>query len=105
MGRWMATFSLLIMLVVPTAVLAHGGHIHKVMGTVLSVKGSQVEVKGTDGKSVTLRLDAKTAITRGKAKLDIAALKAGERVSIDYMQEQSGNLAKTVKLGTAQAPK
>jgi hypothetical protein len=32
------------------------------------------------------------------------ALKVGERISIDYMQEKNMNVAKTVKLGTAQAP-
>ena len=105
MGIWIRVFSLLITVVVPTGVLAHGGHLHKVMGTVVGVQGSQVEVKATDGKNVSVRLDAKTAITRGKAKLDVTALKAGDRVSIDYMQEKNVNLAKTVKLGTAPTSK
>jgi hypothetical protein len=90
-------------LLVPIAVRAHGGHTHKVMGTVASVQGTHVEVKTTDGKTVMVMLDAKTAITRGKDKLDAAALKVGERVSIDYMQEKDMNMARTVKLGTAPA--
>jgi hypothetical protein len=102
MGRnWIAGVGLAVALLIPAGVAAHGGHLHKVMGTVVGVQGSQVDVKGTDGKAVRVTLDAKTVITRGKAKLDLSALKAGERVSIDYMQEKSGNLAKTVKLGTA----
>lgn len=84
---------------------AHQGHLHKALGTVVSIQGNQVEVKTTDGKAVTVTLDAKTAITRGKTKVDVAAMKTGDRVSVDYMQEKSGNLAKAIKLGEAPAPK
>lgn len=85
-------------------VMAHEGHTHKVLGTVASVQAHQIEVKGTDGKVLTIVLDAKTAITRGKDKLDAAALKVGERVSVDYTQAKNTNTAKTIKLGTAPAP-
>lgn len=90
-------------LALPAGAWAHGGHLHKVMGTVSSVQRTQLEVKGTDNKTVVLTLDAKTTITRGKAKLDAAALKVGERVSADYTQDKGVNLAKAVKLGTAPA--
>ena len=102
---WIVGLTLVAALTLPVAARAHAGHTHKVMGTISSVTGSHVVVKTTDGKSVTVVLDAKTAITRGKTKLDPAALKTGERVSIDYMQEKSANMAKTVKLGeTSAAP-
>ena len=88
-----------------TPVLAHEGHTHKVLGTVASVQANQIEVKGTDGKVLTIVLGAKTAITRGKDKLDAAALKAGERVSVDYTQDKKMvNTATAIKLGTAPAP-
>ena len=61
----------------PGALAAHAGHTHKVLGTVASVQGSHVEVKTTDGKTVTVMLDAKTKITRGKEKLDASAIKVG----------------------------
>ena len=86
---------------VPVAAWAHGGHTHKALGTIASIQGNHVEVKTTDGKVVIVTVDQKTAITRGKAKLDATALKAGERVSIDYLQEKNANMAKAVKLGTA----
>ena len=51
-------------------------------------------------------LDGKTAITRGKAKVDATALKVGERVSVEYMEEKKMNMAKTIKLAeTAAAAK
>jgi hypothetical protein len=101
--KWIVGVALLVVLAVPVAAWAHGGHAHKVMGTVSSVQGNHVQVKTTDGKIVMVMLDQKTAITRGKAKLDATALKIGERVSVDYMQEKDMNMAKAVKLGTASA--
>jgi hypothetical protein len=104
MRKWILGLTMFALaLAVPAVARAHGGHTHKVMGTVSSVNGSHVEVKGTDGKTVVIMLDAKTAITRGKTKLDATALKVGERVSVDYTQDKNMNMAKAVKLGTASA--
>lgn len=100
---WVTALALAAVLSIPGAVRAHEGHVHKVLGTVTSVQGNHVEIKSTDGKVVTIMLDAKTAITRGKTKADVTALKAGERVSVDYMQNKNTNMAKTVKLGEAPA--
>jgi hypothetical protein len=87
----------------PGPLAAHEGHTHKVLGTVASVQGNHVEVKTTDGKSVTVMLDAKTKITRGKETLDASAIKVGGRVSIDAMQEKNMMMAQAVKLGVATA--
>ena len=89
----------------PGTVAAHEGHAHKVLGTVASVQGNHVEVKTTDGKSVTVMLDAKTKITRGKEKLDASAIKVGGRVSIDAMQEKDMMMAQAVKLATTTVAK
>ena len=106
MRRWLVGLVVAALLVLPVAARAHQGHTHKVLGTVTSVKGNRVEIKATDGKAITVVLDAKTTVTRGKAKADAMALKVGERVSVDYTQEKAANLAKTVKLGeTPAAPK
>lgn len=93
-----ALVALIFALVAPA--IAHEGHVHKVLGTVASVQANQIDVKSTDGKLVTIVLDAKTAITRGKDKLGATALKVGERVSVDYTQAKTVNTAKTIKLGT-----
>ena len=90
-------------IVAPSLVTAHEGHLHKILGTVASVQGNHLEVKTTDGKVITVTLDAKTAVTRGKVKLDGTALKVGERVSVDYMQQKTVNTAKTIKLGETPA--
>lgn len=104
MIRVIAAAALAVVLVVSPAV-AHEGHVHKVMGTVTSVQGSHVEVKTTEGKTVSVTLDDKTTVTRGKEKLDASAIKVGERVSIDAMQDKDVMMAHAVKLATAPAAK
>jgi hypothetical protein len=85
--KWIIGIALIGALAVPAASWAHGGHTHKVLGTISNVQGTHVEIRTTDGKVVMVMLGQKTAITRGKASLDATALKAGERASVDYTQE------------------
>lgn len=90
--------ALMAALMVPIAAWAHEGHVHKALGTVTTVKENNVEIKTTDGKVVMILLNAKTEITRGKAKLDATALRVGERVSVDYTEQKKVFTAKTIKL-------
>lgn len=90
-------------LVVPCVARAHGGHLHKVMGTVSSVDGKHVTVKTTDGKTVMVMLDSKTTVTRGKTKLDATAVKIGERVVAEGPEEKKVVTAKTIRLGEGPA--
>jgi hypothetical protein len=99
---WIAATLVALMLVLPSTLLAHAGHMHKALGTVTSVQSPHVEIKTTDGKTMTVMLDKETAITRGKAKLDASALKAGDRLSVDYMEEKGMMMAHAIKLGTAE---
>jgi len=105
--KWIVGCALVAALAVPTAAWAHGAHVHKTMGTVSAVRGNQVEIKTTDGKTVTIVLRDKTTVTRGTTKLTAAAIRAGERVSVDYVEEkvdeQTVMRAQAVKLGTAPA--
>jgi hypothetical protein len=88
-------------LALPVTPQAHEGHTHKVMGTVSSIQASQVDVKTTTGKMVTVVLSDKTSVMRGTEKLDASALKVGLRVAIEATQEKSTLMAQTVKIGTA----
>jgi hypothetical protein len=101
--NWIVVIALAGILVVPTVARAHEGHAHKVMGTVSSVEGNNVMVKTADGKTVMVMLDKKTAITRGKTKLDAAAVKVGDRVVAEGMEEKDMIMAKTIKLGAVAA--
>ena len=105
MRNWLITFTLLTTLITPTMVRAHEGHLHKALGTIASVQGEHVQIKTTDGKTVTVMLDKDTTVTRGKTKLDATALKVGERVSVDDMEENKMLMAHVIKLATTTAAK
>ena len=95
--------ALVAILAFPIVALAHGGHVHKVMGTVTAIENSQLSVRTQDGKTVTIVLNDKTAVLRGKTKLDLTALKAGERVVVDTGDGKAPVTAREVKLGEVAA--
>ena len=102
---WIVAIILTAALVVPAVASAHEGHMHKALGTIASVQGEHVGIKTTDGKTLTVMLDKETIVTRGKTKLDATALKVGERVSVDYMEENKMMMAHAIKLATTSAAK
>lgn len=103
--KWLACVGLVALLAVPVVGWAHEGHAHKVMGTISAVTDSQLEVKGTDGKTVVIALDAKTVYRHGKAKADVKMLKVGDRVVVEAEQAQGAKVmtAKTVQMAAAPA--
>ena len=104
MKTWIIGLAMLALIAaVPSAAAAHEGHAHKVMGTVTSVQGSNLMVKSTDGKSVMVMLDAKTKITQGKNKVELAALKVGDRIVAEGPEKQGMITATTVRVGDAPA--
>ncbi len=98
MMRTLTAILLALTLSASTALLAHEGHEHKVLGTVTGIAGLKVTVKTQDGKNVTVDTDAKTAVARGAAKVEFTAMKVGDRVVID-VGDGSKMLAKSIKLG------
>jgi nitrate reductase NapAB chaperone NapD len=101
--KWIVASIFAGALVLPLAARAHEGHVHKVMGTVASIEGTNVMVKTADGKTVMVMLDAKTKITQGKNKVEPAALKVGDRVVAEGKEDKGMITAATVKLGEVSA--
>ena len=99
--HWMIALVMVAALAVPIVARAHGGHLHKALGTIASVQGEHVAITTTAGKTIVVMLDKKTVVTRGKDKLDATALKVGERISVDYMEENKMMMAQAIKLATA----
>ncbi len=96
--NWIVAAIMVALLALPVIARAHEGHMHKALGTIASINAEQVEIKTTEGKTLTVVIDKKTAITRGKEKLDTTALKVGERLSVDYMEQKKVMIAHTIKL-------
>ena len=101
--KWVVGIALVGALAVPVMGWAHTGHTHKVMGTVFGIEGNRLVVKTTDGKTVTVSLDAKTKITQGKTKITSTALKVGDRVVAEGAQEKDILTAAILQVGTVPA--
>ena len=100
MRNWIVATIAAVALAVPGLALAHGGHVHKVLGTVSSVDYPHIDVTTTDKKTVTIMLDASTKITRGKATVPDTDIKLGDRVSAETEEKGGMMMVKTLKLGT-----
>ena len=102
--RVILSAALAAILIAPAYSRAHEGHAHKVMGTITARNDNHLEVRTKDGKTVTITLNEKTSIVRGKQKTDLDALKEGERVVVDVGSGKAPLTAREVKLGAAAAP-
>jgi len=103
MKQWIVVALVALVLSVPGVALAHGGHIHKVLGTVTDIDYPHMDVQTTDKKSVTIMLDGSSKITRGKVKLAETDIKVGDRVSVEYEEKGGMMMVKTMKVGVAPA--
>ena len=95
--HWFAVVALVGALLIPAVARAHE-HDKTVMGTVSSVDGKNLMVKTADGKSVMVMMDAKTKITKGKMKLEVAGVKVGDRVVASGPEDKAMIMAETVKV-------
>ena len=89
--------------------LAHEGHAHKVMGTVIQVHAeavSHVELKTTDGKTVVLTCDEQTKYLKGKAAAALKDVQVGSRIVATVAEEGKTTRATEITIGeAAPAPK
>ena len=104
MRNWIVVAIAAAVLSVPVHLLAHGGHLHKVLGTVVDIDYPHFDVETTDKKTVTLMLDGASKITRGKAKAQDIDIKIGDRVAAETEEKGGMMMVKTLKLGTPAAP-
>ncbi len=97
--RFVPVAVLFAALAISAYVHAHEGHPHKVMGTVATRHDSHVEIKATDGKTVTITLNEKTKILRGTTKATADDIKPGERVVVTAT-ETKGKDGKTMMIAS-----
>lgn len=107
MRRAAVILSFLAALALPGRLLAHEGHEHKVMGTVVQVhtdKVSHVEVKTTDGQTVVLTCDEQTKFLKGKSAASLKDVNAGSRIVATVMTEGKVTKASEIVIGEGAAP-
>ena len=82
----------------------HGGHDHKVMGTVTTAAADRVVLKDTAGKDVTVKVTKDTKVKATPA-LKVQEIKAGMRVVITGVENKDKTLtAKSIEVGVAPSP-
>jgi hypothetical protein len=86
-------------IIISALALAHGGFDH-VQGTVVKVENSVLTVKTAKGNE-TVKLDAKTEITRSSKAAAVTDLKVGTRVVVDIEEGDKTRTAHSIKLGAA----
>jgi hypothetical protein len=96
----MKLVSILAVLFLADTVQAHEGHAHLIMGTVTAIDTEQVTVQSTDGKTVSILLDADTKYRRGDGAATQSDLKVGKRVVIEATGDEHLT-AQTIRLGAS----
>ena len=74
-----------------TMALAHEDY--RIIGTVLKKAPGKLDVKQTkDGKTISMKTDAATIVTRDKKKVEASELKAGTNVVVDARGDSLSDL-------------
>jgi hypothetical protein len=80
-----------------SAVSAHEDF--RVIGTLMKVQSSSIDVKNKKGKTTSIRLDKQTAISQDKKKVDVTELKVGRSVVVDaYGDSEQDLLALEIRI-------
>ena len=96
-----ALVALFVLALTGPAVLAHEGHDHKIMGTVMMAAADHVMLKDKDGKDVTVKVTKDTKV-KSKPALKVEEIKAGTRVVITATQAKDKSFtAKSIEVGVA----
>jgi hypothetical protein len=82
-------------------VLAHDGHKHTVMGTVMALNARVIEVKTPSGEILSIAINQKTTAIRQKKKIALAEVRVGGRVVVDIGNGDDPLIAKEIELGAA----
>jgi hypothetical protein len=98
--KWMiGAFAL--SLVMPAAVYAHAGHVHKIMGTVVARDDKHLEVKTPSGEILSIAVTDKTFVTRAKKKVALGDVQTGRRVVVDIGDGEDPLIAREIQVGEA----
>jgi len=90
-----ATLAILVLGAAST--LAHDEF--RIIGTVARYQNSKLEVKSRDGKTISVRLDTQTVITRDKKKVEPRELTPGLSVVVDaYGDTEDDSLALEIRI-------
>lgn len=90
-------------LAMPTAVMAHEGHGVKKMGTITMAAPDHLMVKTVDGKEITIAVNAKTKVIKGKTAMKLADLTPGTRIVATVAAAREPFTASEITVGASPA--
>jgi hypothetical protein len=98
MMRWMMMCALITILVAgSTPIRAHDDF--RIIGTLMKHEASKIEVKNKEGKTISIRLDKQTAISRDKKKVAPSELRVGQSLVVDaYGDTEDDSLALEIRI-------
>jgi hypothetical protein len=64
----------------------------RVIGTITKVEKSTLSVKNKDAKTMPIKLDKQTEVTRDQKRVDVAELKVGQSVVVDAYGDSEADL-------------
>ena len=71
----------------------------RVIGSITKHQNSTIDVTNRDSKTVTIRLDKQTDITRDKKKVEVSELRVGQSVVVDaYGDSEKDLLALEIRI-------
>jgi len=88
-------------LLVPAALYAHAGHVHKIMGTVMARDAKHVEVKTPSGEVLSIAVNDRTSVVRAKKKITYDEVQTGRRVVVNIGDGEDPLIAQEIELGPA----
>lgn len=101
----MALWAIVAVVLNAVPALAHPGHDHKVLGTVVSVTADRLVVKDRQNKDVTITLNADTKVIRDKKPVNLEEVKVGARVVVTAATEKTITIGKLIDLGLSRTTK
>ena len=83
--------------------LAHDGHIHTIMGTVMARDDKHIEVKTPSGEVLSIAVTEKTTAVRDKKKIAFSEVQVGRRVVVGIGNGEDPLIAGEIQVGIAPA--
>lgn len=98
MMRWVTICAVAMMLVTGAAPL-HAHDDFRIIGTLMKRGNSTIEVKNKAGKTISIKLDAQTAISRDNKKVAASELRVGQSLVVDaYGDTEDDSLALEIRI-------
>jgi hypothetical protein len=90
--RALLTTMVLVIALAGSAVVVFAHDDFRVIGTLAAAQASEIAVKNAKGKTIRIRINKQTEISRDKKKVAATALKVGQSVVVDAYGDSEADL-------------